>query len=279
MPSFSKQAEISTTFIVTLSLGLVFLLIAVLFVAQLSSFATVDFFSQSSCWSANTVKCGGGALADIIPNLCSFETIEESLDEEALAAALRNVWWMYKEGTCDLGSAVDEVYPIFAFSPSNDIDLQEFIEYLITHNRGKEIKEGSTNSDYNYFEENTRGQALCFDNSDESINNLYLDKGETYFIIYYDDQELIGEDYNDAILITTDPSFDQDPIWNMYKEAGFEVITTQLELITPDKVPILGGGKIELGGPLEAGEEEFARIANIDQDDYEGCLVYGPTTE
>jgi len=58
------------------------------------------------------------------------------------------------------------------------------------------------------LEKNTKANTLCFDKSnDENINNLYLKKGETYYIMYYDDQ--LPHDFdNDILLISSNPDFD-----------------------------------------------------------------------
>ena len=276
MHSFSKKGEISTTFIVTLSVGLVFLLVAVLFVVQIGDYLNQDFLSQTSCWATNTVRCGGGVFASVVPNLCAFDTIEEPLDEEGLAYYMRDSWWMYKEGQCDFGTAADDVYPVYAFSPEEDLYIPDFFARILSFSRNVKVDDVE-NSDYNYFEANTEGQTLCFDMESPDIENLYLEKDETYFILYYDDQELIGQSYGDRLLVSTDSEFDKEWTENMLTAGAVgAAVTAGLIIVT-----VASGGTataIYIGGVAGAADLVAATVLFVGAVSAKTALIAGTAT-
>ena len=199
-------------------LGLVFLVMFIgIIIALQGDLLTKETAVQTGCWLTNTVKCTGGVFS-AMPSLCTLETLEDSVDTPKLADLTRDTWWMYKENTCDMGSSADEIYPVYAFTPKDDIPLPDLIAYSLTHNRGKSVSE--ENSDYAYLETNTEGQSICFDKSNENsaISNLKLEGGQLYYILYYDDQ--IPSEEGDKILITENPNFD-DGYW---KEIGIGTV-------------------------------------------------------
>lgn len=217
---------------------------------------TTDFVGSTSCMWSNTAKCGGGLMYDVVPNLCpAITAIEEPVDVEEFTMLLRDAYWMYKKGECDFGTTIDEVYPVYYFTPEEDIDLTKFFEYILKNNKGNPV-ESVEFSDYNYLEENTEGQTLCFDTEDKNIKSFILAKGEPYYIMYYDSQE---ETIDDLILITSEPDFDAG-----YWESRAEYAA-------------IGVGSILFTGPY--GElallSGFTREFTL-KDQIEGaCLVYG----
>ncbi|MBS3072313.1 hypothetical protein J4477_00580 [Candidatus Pacearchaeota archaeon] len=121
---------------------------------------------------------------------------------------VRRSWWMYLQGEDnDFGNAGDEVFPIYQFTPSEDINLGVYLAYALSHSNSALVTDISK-SDYAYLEKNTKANTICFDKSSEdTINELYLKKGETYYIMYYDDQ--LPHDFdNDFLLISSNPDFD-----------------------------------------------------------------------
>ncbi len=192
-------------------LGLVFLaMVIAIYVSLQGSVLNKETFSQTGCWLTNTIKCNGGLFSGM-PSLCLPETLEEPIDTAKLADLTRDTWWMYKEGECDMGSAADEVYPVYTFIPEKDINLGEFFLYDLSHNSNNPSKIVTIeNSDYAYLETNTIGQTFCFDTHDADIKNLKLGEGELYYILYYDDQELFGDSLGDRILISSDPDYDKE---------------------------------------------------------------------
>ena len=196
-------------------LGLVFLamFIGIIIVSQ-GDLLTKETATQTGCWLTNSIKCTGGVFASI-PTLCTPETVDDPIDTAKLASLTRETWWMFKENTCDLGNVVDKIYPVYAFTPKEDMSLVDFTAYTLTHNSAGQIVSGDK-SDYAYLETNTPGQTICFDKSkeDSAISNLKLEKGKVYYILYYDDQPIKEE--GDKILITDNPKFDA----GYWKEVG-----------------------------------------------------------
>lgn len=193
-------------------LGLVFLAMVIgIYVALQGSILNQETFSQTGCWLTNTIKCNGGLFSGM-PSLCLPETLEESVNTEKLADLTRDAWWMYKEGECDLGNAVDEVYSVYSFTPENDISLAEFFLYELSHNSNNPEKTVAIEkSNYAYLEANTKDHTLCFDKSEygetNSLQGMYLEGGELYYMLFYDDQPP-ENDGGDKILISQNPEYD-----------------------------------------------------------------------
>ena len=134
------------------------------------------------------------------------------ITEEKFAELLRDTKWMFKEGECDFGNAHDEFYPVYAFIPNEDgIALDEYLRDSTKNNKGRTST--FAKSDYNYIESNTEGQGICFDLEDSGIQNNILTPGETYYIQYFDDQP--AHTIGDKILVSSDPNFDNDHLWNI----------------------------------------------------------------
>ncbi len=207
MHSSSKKGALPFEVIIGLVLGLVFLVVTFsIYGAVQTGVLNVETMAQTGCWLTNTIKCGGGLFKGI-PSVCSPLEDAGEIETEELASLLRNTWWMYKEGSCNYGVPGNDVYPAYAFIPKEEIDINELLSYLLTHNRGTEIDiEDVKNSDYNYLEENTEGKTLCFDRADSAILNEKLAKGKIYYLLYYDYEQL-GAGQGDRILITSDASF------------------------------------------------------------------------
>ena len=200
-------------------LGLVFLamFIGIIIVAQ-GDLLTKETATQTGCWLTNSVKCSGGVFTSM-PTLCTLETVDDPVDTAKLASLTRETWWMFKENTCDFGNVADEIYPVYAFTPKEDISLVDFTAYTLTHNSAGQVVSGDK-SDYAYLETNTPGQTICFDKSkeDSAISNLKLEKGKVYYMLYYDDQPISEE--GDKILITENADFDV----GYWKEVGIATV-------------------------------------------------------
>jgi len=197
--------------IIAAVLGLVFLafFIAILIAAR-GETLNAEFFQQLGCWSTNTIKCGGGAFSGL-PSLCTLQTVEEPVDVAKLADLTRDTWWMYKQGECDYGTAIDEVYHVYAFKADKDLTLQSFFAQILQNSRGEPVGDAVERSDYAFLESGSLAQTLCFDKSDEKSSiatDLTLESGKPYYIIFYDDQP--ETETGDMILISANPSFDAD---------------------------------------------------------------------
>lgn len=200
-------------------LGLVFLgmFIAILIALQ-DDLLSAETWQQGACMLTNTLDCNGGIFT-ATPSLCSLEILEEPIDEEKFASLLRATYWMYKRGECDFGIQEDTVYPVYAFTVEDTIDLEKFLNSLTQRKDGELQKKDFKiqYSDLAYLEEGTAYQTLCFDTGDEEgIANKKLVKDTQYYIIYYDDASqlvagiLSDREKSDAILISDDPTFDKE---------------------------------------------------------------------
>ncbi len=249
----SKRGEESSPWgaIFATVFGLVFLAMFIGIIVGLKSdngLLTKDSAVQTGCWLSNTIKCSGGIFASM-PSLCSLENLEDSVDTKKLATLTRDTWWMYKENTCDFGNAFDEVYPVYAFTPSEDIFLGNYFKILLENNRGKPVNEHIENSDYAYLEKNTQKneQAICFDKKafeGQDQNKLTLDSGNgPYYMMYYDDQ-LPENDGGDKILITNNPSFDAG-LWKSYGLRTSAVVVLAAAIVA---LPVAGAGVVMYTG-------------------------------
>lgn len=191
------EAPISVTTGVILAVIFLVVVLAILLVAK-TSFLNAEQIQQTNCWASNTIKCNGG-LFHAIPNLCDFNTVDNVDTVKKLAQIIRDTWWMYKQGSCDFSTLGGVSYPIYAFTPKEDINLQDFFQAIMSTNRG--VEADIIHSDYNYLEQNTKDNTLCFDTADAGIGQHRLSKGKLYYLLYYDG-------YSDKISITSNPEFD-----------------------------------------------------------------------
>lgn len=273
---YNKRGEaLALNVIIKIVLGLVFLgLFFAIILALKDDLLSAETWQQGGCMLTNTVKCQGGIFSDM-PSLCSLETIEDPIDTTKLADITRDSYWMYKKGTCDFGNAVDEVYPVYAFAPKNDISLDAFFNDLVKKSRGKEVS--IEYSDYAYLEQNTKGQTICIDAQAKGVNDKKLSKNEIYYLLYYDDQELFdGESYGDRIIITSDPSFDLASSTQLLKETALVTTTGVLAGTAVIMAPITAGFSIVVGAAVTAAATEAIIISVSPEENYQGCVLYGP---
>lgn len=234
-------------------LGLVFLgMVIAVYVTLQGTVLNKEAFVQTGCWLTNSIKCGGGVFS-AMPNLCFPETIEEPIGTEKLADLTRDTWWMYKEGTCDMGNVGDEIYSAYAFTPEKDIGLGEFFAQILTHNSNSPKKEVSIeNSDYSYLEKNTKDNTLCFDKSEydegNTIQQMYLEEGQIYYLLFYDDQGP-EDDGGDKILVSQDPSFDAG--W--WKSIGLRAGIVGVTVAAIAALPVAGAGIVIYTGGAALG--------------------------
>jgi len=267
MHFFKRGQETSGAFwvIISIVIGLSFLVIFIILMTQTQgSVLNVEFVEQYGCWLSNGIKGGGGALT-WFPTLCSFNIIEDPLTEKEFSKYIRNTWWMYHKGQYDYGAAYDEVYPVYAFSLEEDMTLESYFQYILSHNNGKTVTD-MVYSDYNYLEEDSPGLTICFDSTSPTIGNMVLEAEKPYYILYYDDQELIGKSYHDQILVTEDPGFDRNYFSNIIGQTALYIVAANIN-------PGLGVSTfIASKGYEEAtGEFPFGLFPATG-----GCVVYGP---
>jgi len=200
----SGKIEIDTATGFILALLFILVVVGILFSVK-ELFIGEDLSGQLPCWITNNIKYNG-AIFSLIPSGCSLQVVDD-VNMEKFASLIRGTWWMFLQGEEDFGNTADEIFPVYAIVPNEDISLEEYFSYILTTNKGKKTSD-IAHSDYAYLEANTDEQTLCFDQgTSDSIKNLYLEKGKTYYIMFYDDQppSSIG---GDRILISSDPDFD-----------------------------------------------------------------------
>ncbi len=193
------------TLVSIIALCLVLVVFIIIFTSSKELFSS-QALSSYACWATNGIKNGGSAFT-LFPSACSMQIIDEPVDLERFVDLLRKAWWMYGRGEWEMGVAKDEVFTVYTITIKEDILLENFFTYLLTHNKGKEVKD-PTYSDYNWFEEGSEGgQSLCFDAKSETIMaDKKLEKGETYYILFFDDQ--LPYEVHDQVLISQDQNFD-----------------------------------------------------------------------
>tara|TARA_Y100000310_G_scaffold342773_1_gene447368 strand:+ start:3362 stop:4318 length:957 start_codon:yes stop_codon:yes gene_type:complete len=309
----SKKGQDSSTgafwVVISIILGLAFLMMfLVILASSQGAVINADFFQSFGCWLSNGIKGGGGAMS-YFPTMCTFDVIEDPVSQNELIEYLKNTWWMYHKGNMDYGSNWDEVYPAYAFTPEEDIHLADFFIHLMSHKKGQ--KTDIIHSDYNYLEEDSPGLTLCFDSSDNSptIQNWLLEKDETYYIIYYDDQELFGESLSDQVLISQNSNFDRGHLENIigyaktaaiaYVVYAGAVIVTVGTVGTGTALYLGGAGSLLVAGELAAattiaygygvvgvGTIAISATAAGASSSYfylhqteEGCIIYGPEAQ
>ena len=234
MRSINKKGDAATSETPYVVLAVVLLVLGLsIFLIVKSNFLNDTSARETMCYFSNNLKSGGGAFA-LFPNLCSLEIVEYPVDTMEFSSLVRRSWWMYLQGTEDLGNAADEVFPIYQFTPSEDINLGKYFIYSLSYSNGVRQTDISK-TDYAYLEKNTLGPTICFDKSGDgaTINNYYLSQGETYYIMFYDDQA--PHEMNDMILISPNPNFDAG-YWKSfllsyfaYTQFSGKVISTGLE--------------------------------------------------
>jgi hypothetical protein len=225
MQLVNKKGDAATTETpyVVLAIVLLVLGISIFFVLK-SAFWNDASMLEKVCYFSNNIKSGGAAFA-FFPSMCSLEVIPEGepMTKKEFASLIRRAWWMYLQGEEDLGNVGDEVFPVYQFTPSEDILLKDYFEYILEYNSNSPTKKASdiSKTDYAYLERNTKDNSLCFDkiSDDTSIQNFYLKKGNTYYIMFYDNQAPHNNDWGDKILISSDPDFDAG-LWKSYLVTG-----------------------------------------------------------
>lgn len=310
----SKKGQDSSTgafwVVISLILGLAFLIMfIVILVNSQGVLINADFFQSFGCWLSNGIKGGGGAMT-YFPTMCTLEVIEDPVTQDELIKYLKNTWWMYHKGKMDYGAAYDEVYPTYAFTPEEDIHIADFFVHLISYKNGK--KTDITKSDYNYLEEDSPGLTLCFDSSENSptIQNWLLEKDETYYLIYYDDQELFGESLSDQVLISQSSNFDRGHAENIigyaktaaiaYFVYAGAVVVTIATVGTGTALYLGGAGSLLVAGELATATTIAYSYAAVGvgtiaisataagassgtyfylQQTEEGCILYGPEAQ
>ncbi|MAG78705.1 hypothetical protein CL616_05060 [archaeon] len=178
------------------------IVILLIYTSASGSFLNFDFFSSTSCWASNGIKCSGGAFT-FVSSLCSPQKIDEPIDQEQLASLLRDTYYMYHRSECDLNNIGGELYVTYFFEVDQEISISSFIAYLFENNRGEPEKD-MAKTDIAYLEENTQGNTLCFDTNYDEIADFKLKPKKTYYIHYWDRDSLLYPNQGDRIIITRD---------------------------------------------------------------------------
>jgi hypothetical protein len=277
----SKKGKIVITKVVSIVLLLAFAVLAFGIFAQAKASAlNLDTLQEVSCFSSNTLKCSGGAFS-AISSLCGLNVVEDEVGKEEVAGLIKSTWGMYLQNSCDYGSistvtAGDNFFLTYSFTPKEDILISDLFNHMITTNNGRPVKEVKK-SDYNFIEEKTERYTMCFDVNSYGIDEKKLEKGQRYYLIYYDDYTLTGYS-EDKVIISSDPEFNMDYYENLLVETGVVVGTGALAAGATALIIPTAGTSVLVGGAIVAGTAEAFSIYIPDSPDYGGCLVYGPAS-
>ncbi|MFH1065830.1 MAG: hypothetical protein V1734_04980 [Nanoarchaeota archaeon] len=217
-----KKGEIETSTIITIILLLAGAIIIGSIVWVAVGGITTEGLRKYGCWASNGFKSSNILFKMTLPSACEiFE--EKDVNEEKLAAMMKEAWWMYGKGDWNYGSG-DSERMVFYFSVDHDIDLIKFLYgYMPSHSDGNMVELGKLeNSDYRYIEKGSQGATICFGkyahkNAEETGRRVLekLDergRPKTYYIMFWDDASILGQgkEYGDKIIIAGKPNLKQE---------------------------------------------------------------------
>lgn len=184
-----KRGEASTTVIVALVLGIVFL-VTVLFIFYYTwediEGGETSKVKEVACYIGNALRY---KISGFGQTTCRAQIVRIPIEEKEISLLLRKCWMMYGSGEWDVpepgvGGTLkrktlpkDPIHTCYAFTPNRTIERAEIGAYLLSHKKGKVTD--TYDSDYSYLKRNTPISPLC-------INEEKLEKGKTYFILFGD---------------------------------------------------------------------------------------------
>lgn len=201
--SSKRGVSISVETLVKLLLLTAFLLIIIGLAFTVSNGLSNQGARKYSCWMTSSLKATGSSLSGIFPSTCSARVIDEALDMGGVALLLRDSWWMYGHGQADYsilqGVLLEEIYEAAKFKVSVEISIDDLLNYLLTHRKGKPSSLEA--SDYNYLQEDAVAPTVCFDSSFKE-DNLKFKPGVDYSLYFADHiKAFIGTFNSDRLVI------------------------------------------------------------------------------
>ncbi|MEA3379225.1 MAG: hypothetical protein U9Q69_06370 [Nanoarchaeota archaeon] len=204
-----KGAGLETETLVKLILLIAFLITAVSVIAYYYEDLTVHKLKVYGCVIGNGVMSSNAAFRAAMPVPCKQDIIEEPMGIEELSIYLPDVWLMYGKGDWDYHTRGDSHILVSALQLKKDIEIKDLMQYLLTHKGKKDLAEDNVVtdeelkvSDYNYLQEGSKGQTLCF--QEDLLKEGKLSMQKIYYILFWDDQG--KDDAGDKIVITTSSS-------------------------------------------------------------------------
>ena len=184
---------------------------------------TTEGLRKYGCWASNGFKSSNILFKMTLPSACEVFQAKEPVNEEQLAAMMKEAWWMYGKGDWDYGSGDSEVM-VFFFSVEHNIDFMNFLyNYMPSHSDGLLLEAGKfENSDYRYIEKGSPGATICLGKyahknaveTDERVLEKLDDRGKPkyYYIMFWDDAGILGQgkEYGDKIIIAGKPNLKQE---------------------------------------------------------------------
>jgi len=218
-----KKGEIETSTIVKVILLLAGALIIGSIVWVAVGGITTEGLRKYGCWASNGFKSSNILFKATLPSACEIFNAEQPVNEEQLAAMMKEAWWMYGQGDWDYGSG-DSERMVFYFSVDHDIDLRSFLYgYMPSHSDGNLVELGKfENSDYRYIEKGSQGATICFglyahknaEETGERVLEKLDERGRPkyYYIMFWDDASILGQEkeYGDKIIIAGKPNLKQE---------------------------------------------------------------------
>ncbi len=174
------------------------------------------------CWGSNLLNAEASAMFQSTCSPIIVTKPEEGLEKKHISDLIRTAWWMYGKGKLDIitegfitykraigVSSTDQVFPVYAFHPKEDIDIFDLENWMQSHGVGdKELKFSDPRTTWNYVNKGTKlKKGICFQNSVFKHTGK-LEKNKVYYVLFLDDRI-----YNeDRIVISTNPKLDDDDI-------------------------------------------------------------------
>lgn len=223
-----KKGEIEMSTIVAIIALLAGLLIIGSIVWVAVGGITTEGLRKYGCWVSNGFKSSNILFKATLPSACEIFNMEQPVNEEMLAAMMKEAWWMYGKGDWDYNLGDDHEIMVFYFSVDHDIDLDQYgagedfiYGYLPSHSDGM-LTEKYTSSDYFYLTKNSEGGSICLGryahkNAEETGRRILEKVDErgrpkTYYIMFWDDASILGQgkEYGDKIVIAGKPNLKQE---------------------------------------------------------------------
>lgn len=183
---------------------------------------TTEGLRKYGCWASNGFKSSNILFKATLPSACEIFNEKEPINEERLAAIMKEAWWMYGKGDWDYNLGDDHEMMVFYFTVEHDIDLKNFLyDYMPSHSDGNLVDDLSK-SDFRYIEEGSQGATICFGlyahKNAEETGQRVLEKVDErgrpkyYYLMFWDDASILGQgkEYGDKLIIAGKPNLKQE---------------------------------------------------------------------
>jgi len=174
---------------------------------------------EYTCWATNLMKEN---VVSVWPSTCREQIVKDKVDTKNFGRLMGTCWWQYGQGKWDMGprqnlddwddylawagkvvTEWDSVSTCYVLVPKEDIKVDELRTYMETHNvKGDKVTKVKDTM-WNYLQDVSTGDNVCFDKEDGGI----LRKGEIYYIRFLDDRGTFSKGKKDLLIITRNKDF------------------------------------------------------------------------